>query len=289
LAGGRWSLVSDLIPAEGELSDTERTLARARQLLERYGVVSREAVAAEGLAGGFGPVYRVLKQMEETGRVRRGYFVEGLSGAQFALPAAVERLRGARLDEPPMDGFGADAVRVLAAIDPANPYGALLPWPATGGDAGSTPGEDSIESRAEPQPRSTGATARTRGTGALRRVAGARVILVAGAPVLYLAAGGRALITFPDSIGRDGAELALALETLTGLSGTGRGRLLIRQIDDVPALQSPLRESLIGAGFESDYDALVPVPAGTQRAGAPGGIGRDPNAIPCAGGRRTLR
>jgi ATP-dependent Lhr-like helicase len=99
-------------------------------LLERYGVVSREAVAAEGLPGGFGPLYRVLKEMEEGGQVRRGHFVEGLSGAQFALPGAVERLRAERGTRPPIDGYTEDDVRILAAADPANPYGALLEWPA---------------------------------------------------------------------------------------------------------------------------------------------------------------
>ncbi len=270
LAGGRWSLVSDLTLADGEPGDTERTLARARQLLERYGVVSRETVAAEGLPGGFGPIYRVLKQMEEAGRVRRGYFVEGLSGAQFALPGAVERLRGARLEETPVDGFGPDAVRVLSAMDPANPYGALLPWPVTGGDGGD-------REAAGPEGR-----ARSKGTGGPRRVAGAWVILVAGRPVLYLAAGARALTTFPANHGGDGGELALALDALRGLAGGGRKRLLIRQIDGVPALESPLREALMTAGFESDYDALVPTPSGIARQGT----GGDPNAVPCAGPRR---
>ena len=88
---------------------TRRALARARMLLERYGIVSREAVQAEALPGGFGPIYRVLKELEEGGRVRRGWFCEGLSGAQFALPGALDRLRAARLDEVPVDGYGSDA------------------------------------------------------------------------------------------------------------------------------------------------------------------------------------
>jgi ATP-dependent Lhr-like helicase len=259
--------VSDLIPTDGAPNDTERTLARARQLLERYGVVSREAVAAEGIPGGFGPLYRVLKQMEETGRVRRGYFVEGLSGAQFALPGAVERLRGARLDETPVDGFGPEAVRVLSAMDPANPYGVLLPWPVTVGAAGDREAAGLEDA------------ARSKGSAAPRRVAGARVILVAGRPVLYLAAGGRALTSFPADQSREGDVLALALDALRGLAGGGRKRLLIRQIDGVPALESPLREALLAAGFESDYDALAPSPSGIARQGT----GRDPNGMRCAG------
>ena len=120
LAGGRWSLVAALqAPADGAdapARNTERLLARVQMLLERYGIVSREAVAAENLLGGFGPLYRVLKQMEESGRVRRGHFVEGLSGAQFALPGAVERLRAERLDEAPVDGFGDEQVRAFSPL-----------------------------------------------------------------------------------------------------------------------------------------------------------------------------
>ena len=170
IAGGRWSLVADRVPDRPASADaTRRLLARARMLLERYGVVSREAVQAEALPGGFGPVYRVLKDLEEAGRVRRGWFCDGLSGAQFALPGALERLRAARLEEAPADGYGSDQVRTLAAIDPANPYGALVPWPSAAG--GTSP----------------------------RRSIGAWAILVAGAPVVFVAPGGRQILTFPSS------------------------------------------------------------------------------------------
>jgi ATP-dependent Lhr-like helicase len=251
LAGGRWSLVSDLGAGAGQ-GHTGWLLARAWMLLERYGVVSREAVQAEGLAGGFSPLYRVLKEMEQSGRVRRGYFVEGLSGAQFALPGALDRLRAARLDEAPVDGFGPDAVRVLAALDPANPYGALLPWPEPGG--GGSP----------------------------RRVSGAWVILVAGKLVVYLGPGGRSLTSFPGSLTPEGRELEPALRALHGLSGKGRKRLLIRQIDGLPAVESPLRGALLAVGFERDYDALAPAWGGVSKTG----IGRDPNAVACAGPAR---
>jgi ATP-dependent Lhr-like helicase len=225
--------VADLAGPAEAVSDTERALARARLLLHRYGIVSREMVTAEALPGGFGPIYRVLKQMEESGQARRGWIVEGLSGAQFALAGALDRLRAERLDEIPIAGFDETAVTILAAADPANPYGALLPWPATGiGDgAKQTP----------------------------KRVTGAFVILVAGKPVLYIAANGRQLLTFPGSITDDGDELAPALAAMHRLPlGGGRRRLLIQQIDGVLSLQSPLRELLLGAGFVSDYDALVP-------------------------------
>jgi ATP-dependent Lhr-like helicase len=247
LAGGRWSRVADL---RCDATDTERLLARARILLERYGVVSREAVQAEGIPGGFGPLYRVFKQMEEGGQVRRGYFVEGLSGAQFALNGAIDRLRSARIEETPIEGFGADAVRILAAIDPANPYGALLLWPDHGGG---------------PPP---------------KRINGAYVILVAGKPVLCLGSAGRQLTRFPSSISEEGGELPLALAALHRVPHGGRKRLAIQQIDGLPALESPLREALLQAGFESDYDALVPA------RGYSTGIGRDPNAVACAGPRR---
>jgi len=232
LAGGRWSLVASLL---APVAETERRLARVQMLLERYGVVSREAVQSEGLAGGFQPLYRVLKELEAAGRVRRGHFVEGLSGAQFALPAAVDRLRAARVEEPPVAGWSPADVCLLAAADPANPYGTLLPWPPS--RSGATP----------------------------KRVAGARVVLVAGRPVLYLGPGGRQLLSLAD-VGPAG--LRLALEALRGVRLPGRGRLLIREIDGEPALGSPLRDALLAAGFEPDYDALVPAPGGdTQGAG----------------------
>ncbi|NEV62019.1 Lhr family helicase [Thiorhodococcus minor] len=224
LAGGRWSLVAGLL---APCSDTERALARARMLLERYGVVSREAVQAEGLPGGFGPLYQVLKQMEESGAVRRGYFVEGLSGAQFALAAAVERLRAAREDERPLDGYGQDAVSILAAADPASPFGTLLPWPETA--AGQIP----------------------------KRSVGAYVVLVAGRPLLYIASGGRQVMTFAYLDDDQGADLRLAIVSLNRLFALGRKPLRIRSIDGVSVIESPLRASFLSAGFEADYDLLT--------------------------------
>lgn len=255
-------MVKDLAGIDAWLMDgvavgtTERLLTQARILLERYGVLSRETVAAEDLPGGFGPLYKVLKQMEEVGQVRRGYFVEGLSGAQFALPAAIDRLRAARLDEPPLDGFDQADVRILAAIDPANPYGALLPWPEA----------------VQPGP---------------KRIAGAWLILVAGKPIVYVAASGKQILTFPDAVSDEGNELELALAALLRVPSAGRKRLLIQHIDGLPALESPLREALLAAGFETDYDALAPARFGTDRAGS-SGTGRDPNAISCAGPRDSV-
>lgn len=277
LAGGRWSLVADL-GAEDAVSDTERVLLTARLLLERYGILSREAVAAENIAGGFGPLYKVLKELEEGGQVRRGHFVEGLSGAQFALPGAVERLRAAREDEAPMDGYAEDAVRILPAADPANPFGALLDWPETAA-VGSGMRTDAAGRGKDAAP--TGAAPRAGGSAAKqtpKRTTGAWLILVAGKPVLYLAANGRQLLSFPGSRTDTGRELDLAAAALHRIP-SGRKRLLIQHIDGAPALESPLRETLIAAGFEPDYDALAPARF------RPGGTGRDPNAIACAGPR----
>ena len=150
-AGRRWRRLVGAPPAE-----TVRAHTRALMLLERYGVVSREAAAAESLAGGFASVSGVLRAMEESGKIRRGHFVDGLQGAQFAHAAAVDRLRAAR--DADGDAAGPPVV-VLSAIDPANPYGALLPWPTEGA----------------------------------RRAAGAKVVLVHGAAAFFVERGGKKL------------------------------------------------------------------------------------------------
>ena len=228
MTGGRWSLVEDL--TDPAVPATERALARAEMLLERYGVVSREAVAAEGPAGGFGALYRVLGAMEDAGRVRRGYFVEGLAGAQFARPGIVDRLRDARppADADPRDLEPADVVS-LPAADPANPYGALLPWPDAGGPAAPRP----------------------------RRAAGAWVVLVQGRPVLYVGPGGRQLLTFPAAARHD-HEMVLALKALHRLPrGRRRRALVIEKVDGVPVRESPLAEPMRRCGFESEYRGLA--------------------------------
>ncbi|MCK9518365.1 MAG: DEAD/DEAH box helicase, partial [Dehalococcoidia bacterium] len=216
-AAGRWSVVR----SPGLVNPTARAHALATALLERYGVVTREAVAAEGIAGGFGAVYPVLKAMEESGRVRRGYFVEGLGAAQFALPGAVDRLRAER-DRPEEP-----QVYVLAATDPANPYGAALPWPRREG---------------ERRP--------------LQRSAGSRVVLVAGVPVLYLDRGGRSLVTLPAF--DDPEYAAPALERLVDLAASAGGRpFALERIDGEPADQSPQAQRFIDAGFAPTYRGLA--------------------------------
>ena len=241
-AAGRWSLVSEAVATAVALggdppSDTTRRHALANLLLDRQGVVTRDGVAAEGTSGGFGAVYPVLRELEDRGRVRRGYFVEGLGGAQFALPGVVDRLRAAR-GEPSAgaDGGGDMEIVVLAATDPANPYGAALPWPAT----------------------ADGAT--------LARAAGAHVVLLDGRPILYLERGGRSLHTLPDAAPPGAFEAGL--RALAALVGEGRLRSLeIARVDGLPPGDSTWRGRLEGAGWRAAYHGWVPA-TGLAMAGA---------------------
>ncbi|GAB3487467.1 DEAD/DEAH box helicase family protein [Flexivirga lutea] len=226
---GRWSLLP-----QPEDDQTARAFALAEVLLDRHGIVTRGAVQAESVTGGFATVYRVLAAAEETGRVRRGYFVEGLGAAQFGSAGAVDRLRAAGHTVPaPRNPWDVAPVApqtafVLAAADPANPFGAALPWP-----------DREIEG-AEHRP---------------SRRAGAMVVLVEGALVLYVERGGRKVLTFTD----DGAGLAAAAAALARTvvlppdsRGTPRLRgLTVEGIDGRPALGSdhPLAHALTDNGF----------------------------------------
>jgi ATP-dependent Lhr-like helicase len=228
---GRWSRLP-----ERSTDTTRRTHALAEALLDRHGVVTRGAVMAERVVGGFSAVYPVLKAFEEAGRVRRGYFVEGLGAAQFAAPGAVDRMRALgkpRDEEPlwtvPVPG-GWDAPRpwdtqrrrrdearavVLAATDPANPYGAALDWPRL---EGHKPG----------------------------RKAGALVVLVDGRLVLYIERGGKTLLSFTEDEQCVGpAADALALAVRDG----ALGKLTVEKADGAPALTSALGAALEAAGF----------------------------------------
>jgi ATP-dependent Lhr-like helicase len=219
-AAGRWSVVADLV-GEGR-SPTERGRALATTLLERHAVVTREAVAAEAISGGYAAVYPVLRAMEEAGRARRGYFVAGLGAAQFALPGAVDRLRAVR-DEGP------ESVRVLAATDPAQPYGAALAWPR--GDAD------------ERLP--------------LQRAAGAYVVLVDGRAVLYIERGGRGLLTLPAASAPDLASRAVrALPGLVAPEGPLR-ELRLERVDRAPVADSSLADPLKAAGFRPGYRGFI--------------------------------
>jgi ATP-dependent Lhr-like helicase len=200
-------------------SPTERGHAQGLALLERHGVVTREAVLAEGLAGGFASVYPVLKAMEEAGRARRGYFVAGLGAAQFALPGAVDRLRAERQpDDSPR------AV-LLGAADPAQPYGATLPWPRA----------DDVERLP------------------LQRVPGAYVVLVDGAPAVYVEKGGRGLLTLPAFADGEVASVALAaISRLVAPAGPLR-ELRLERVDRLPVADSSLAEELRQIGFRPSY------------------------------------
>jgi len=214
-AAGRWSLVADLVGEDR--SPTERGRAVATTLLERHGVVTREGVAAEGISGGYASIYPVLRSMEEAGRARRGYFVAGLGAAQFALPGAVDRLRAVREDDA--------AVVLLAATDPAQPYGAALPWPRSNDD--------------ERLP--------------LQRAAGAYVVLVDGRAVLYLERGGRGILRLPASESADLLERAIgALPSLVAADGPYR-ELRIERVDRGPVRESSLAERLTAVGFRPSY------------------------------------
>ncbi len=218
-AGG----AAGLLPAGGP-TPTERLHALALALLDRHGVLTREAVMSEGIDGGFAGIYPVLRALEEAGRIRRGYFVDGLGAAQFALAGAIDRLRAVR--EPEADRLRVD---LLAASDPAQPYGAALPWPRRDHD--------------DRHP--------------FQRAAGAYVVLVDGTAVLYVERGGKGLVTFPAA--DDPERAAPALAALAGLLGEGRLReLVVTRVDGVPlGPEHPWRSRLVVAGFVPGYRGLA--------------------------------
>jgi ATP-dependent helicase Lhr and Lhr-like helicase len=208
-AAGRWSLVAPLL--DPRPTPTEMAHARAAQLVERYGVLTREAALGEGIEGGFAGVYPILRALEEKGRVRRGYFVAGLGAAQFALPGAVDRLRAAHTS-PPV---------VLAATDPAQPYGAALPWPPTAGRPA--------------------------------RAAGALVVLAEGDPVAFIERGGRSVWTFPAAETHPSWPTALAARVQEGHVRTHE----IHTIDGDSARTTPWAGPLRDAGYVDGYKGLI--------------------------------
>ena len=198
---GRWSPTDGLFPGEPD------PRALAELLLERQGIVTRDGVRAEGIPGGYAPVYRELRRMETLGICRRGYFVEGLGGAQFALPGAVERLR-----ERPEE----ERALVLAAADPAQPYGAALSWPKRSGARAA-------------------------------RVAGAQVVLLGGEAALFVERGGRSLVPLREP---EEAWLRTALEALVAHARrTGVRRLAVERFDGEPVGETEVMPLLLEAGF----------------------------------------
>ncbi|MFD0354312.1 ATP-dependent helicase [Streptomyces sp. NPDC127110] len=207
---GRWALLPERAP-----DPTQRAHALARTLLDRHGVVTRGAVAAEGVEGGFSAVYRVLSAFEDSGQARRGYVVEGLGAAQFAMDGAVDRLRAAEKNPPPL------AAVVLAAADPANAYGAALPWPEPPAGASHKPG----------------------------RKAGSLVVLVDGELAVYLERGGKTLLAWPEP-GDPRLEAAVAALAAGSRAGT-LPALTVERINAAAALTSPLGPALEAAGFHA--------------------------------------
>jgi ATP-dependent Lhr-like helicase len=212
---GRWYQLPDR-----DTDPTRRAAATVDALLERHGVITRGAVMAEDVPGGFAGVYPVLGALEERGVARRGYFVEGLGAAQFAVPGAVDRLR-TLADRPPRAG----AV-VLASTDPANPFGAALPWPDRPVDDGSAPGSPSGHRAG--------------------RKAGALVVLVDGALTIYVERGGRTLLSYAE----DPDTLTLSAKALADAVHAGAlGSLSVERADGASVHASPLRDALTAAGF----------------------------------------
>jgi ATP-dependent helicase Lhr and Lhr-like helicase len=225
---GRWSAVP--LPAR---DPTRRLHAQALVLLDRYGILIRGAVAAERIDGGFGALYPVLRALEDGGQCRRGYFVEGLGAAQFALAGAVDRMRAmadaARGPDQPADPWDTQPnvrsnegrhLTVLAATDPANAYGAALPWPDRPGDGstGHRPG----------------------------RKAGALVVLADGDLVLYVERGGKTLLSWTSEPALlEPASAALAAAVRAG----ALGRLTVERADGAEVYDSPLAQALEAAGF----------------------------------------
>jgi ATP-dependent Lhr-like helicase len=212
---GRWSLTAPLFadaPSAGP-----RTRALAELMLERQGIVTRETAIAEGIPGGFASIYGELQNLELLGTARRGYFVEGLGGAQFALPGAVERLRSL----PRADG----SLQVLAATDPANPYGATLPWPK-------------LEGQRRPA-----------------RTAGAYVMLRDGEPLLYVERGGKGILRLQKI---DDCEF---IESLGALAESAQGgqieKLAIERVDGEPVIGSGMEAAMVEAGFRRQPRRLV--------------------------------
>jgi ATP-dependent Lhr-like helicase len=249
-AEGRWSLVPHLARTPDA---TAWAAATAQQLLTRHGVVTREAVAAELIPGGFGSVYPVLKGMEEHGRLRRGYFVAGLGATQFALPGALDLLRSLK------DAPESPEVAVMAATDPANPYGATLKWPAFAPYGASArqahPTANAASARQARQaangvePGQQDAAAAGRGP---TRSVGASVVLVDGALAGYLARGDRTLITWLPEAEPQRGHVARALAGVLiarAREGEPPRGMLLEEIDGSPATAHPLAPTFVAAGF----------------------------------------
>ncbi|MFB6717321.1 DEAD/DEAH box helicase [Streptomyces sp. NPDC056358] len=212
---GRWSLLPAIEP-----DPTHRAHALARTLLDRHGVVTRGAVQAEGVEGGFSATYRVLSAFEDNGQARRGYVVEGLGAAQFAMDGAVDRLRAISTAHDRTEPGAAPHALVLAAADPANAYGAALPWPEPPDGAGHKPG----------------------------RKAGALVVLVDGELTMYMERGGKTLLAWPTDP-EDPTLLAAAAALAAAARAGALGTVTVERTNGASSLTSHLGRTLEAAGF----------------------------------------
>ncbi len=211
-AMGRW-----VARAPSQKNNTERAAATAQALLDRYGIVTRGAVANEGMPGGFAGAYRVLSALEDAGTTRRGYFIEGLGAAQFASANAVDQLRALAKD---LNDASADALILLSACDPANPYGAALPWPKSAEDqnVGHRPG----------------------------RKAGSLVVIRNGELALYVERGGKTVLGFTN----EPAHLTAAFLELARCERTrSLAPVLVQRYNGISVSESPAREAMEAAGF----------------------------------------
>jgi ATP-dependent Lhr-like helicase len=247
-AAGRWSLLGTLVPGAPP-TPTERAAALGEQLLSRWGVLTRDAIVAEDVPGGFSALYPVLRALEEAGRIRRGYFIAGLGGSQFAHPGALERLRALRESSSGVDDGATQATDaagvVLAATDPASPYGAALPWPKS--DA------------ARPM-----------------RAAGAHVVLVGGVLAAFIGRGAKELHAFlpSDEPARSRHALALCRALATWMARTGRAFIGADGVDGGAAATGALAPHLNAAGLVPYGPGLrlaPPAPPVTTRGPAPDG------------------
>ncbi|WP_150307780.1 Lhr family ATP-dependent helicase [Planctomonas psychrotolerans] len=253
-AGGRWSIVP-----LAETDATVRAHATAETLLERYGVVTRGSVATERVPGGFALAYKVLSGFEESGRARRGYFIEKLGAAQFSTGGTIDRLRSFTRD-PTLPAPAPTAI-ALAATDPANPYGAALPWPGSGAAAdadadalpeasgqslaGEVPTAPAAPGSPPRAPSSTGSAGSATGHRPGRK-AGALVVLVEGELALYVERGGKSVLAFRD----DEPTLRLASAALAGLVRSGGvDKLAVEKANGDFVLGTPLGDALQDAGF----------------------------------------
>ena len=217
---GRWSL---LTPPDETISATEQKMEQVRQLLDRMGIVTRESVGAENVVGGFSAVYPILRALEDSGQIRRGYFIEGLGAAQFAAPGADERLRNlATLD----DSTNSRTV-ILSAVDPANPFGSVIPWPELAAKKASKP----------------------------QRTAGALVIIRSGSALAYLNLAFDSLTTFRQSTQQSQTPTSAIAKAIAELAQS-RGSIMLTAIDGFAADTSELAPDFVAAGFQSSSSGL---------------------------------